>query len=463
MENAIIIIYLLVVLLVGVWAGKGITGLKEYATAGKSFGSLIIFATLSASFIGGGFSLGNAEKVFLIGVSNIVALWGFSLKEILVAKYIAPRMIRYPEAISVGDIIEPHYGKNARIFTGIFGVMLCAGILGAQVGAIGYIFDLFLEIGRFWGIIIGCGIVITYATIGGMKSVIWTDVIQFVVLAIGIPLTLFMGIEYAGGWEDMVKRIPEAHLSLPTEPLAILTLVALFITFLLGETLVPPYIQRLLIGKTSKDVSRGTLFSGLFSIPFFAITGLIGIVALSINPDINANYAMPYVIKEALHPVMQGIVIAAIISIVMSSADSFLNAASIAFINDIVKPIKKVPLSHEKELSYARGVTLFVGILAVIFALSIESIIGILIYAYNFWAPTVLIPLAAAILGFYVSTNRFIVGATTGITFTLVWNMLLSAPLGIDGLVIGALGNMLAFFSIEKDKARVYKEATKMV
>ncbi|MCG8341210.1 MAG: sodium:solute symporter family protein, partial [Chlorobiales bacterium] len=122
LQEIIIIAYLLLVLLVGLWAGKGVSGLKDYAIAGKSFGPLVIFATLSASFIGGGFSMGNAEKVFLIGITNIIALWGFSLKEILVALFIAPRMERYPEAISVGDIMELHYGRGARIFSGVFGV-----------------------------------------------------------------------------------------------------------------------------------------------------------------------------------------------------------------------------------------------------------------------------------------------------------------------------------------------------
>ncbi len=107
MQNSIVIIYLSAVLLVGILAGRKITGLKEYAVAGKSFGAMVIFATLSASFIGGGFSMGNAEKVFLIGIANIVALWGFSLKEVLVALFIAPRMKHYPDAISVGDIMEP--------------------------------------------------------------------------------------------------------------------------------------------------------------------------------------------------------------------------------------------------------------------------------------------------------------------------------------------------------------------
>ncbi|ABB23786.1 sodium:solute symporter family protein [Pelodictyon luteolum] len=448
MQNIIVIVYLAIVLIVGLLAGRGIKNLKDYAVAEKSFGSMVIFATLSASFIGGGFSMGNAEKVFLIGIANIIALWGFSLKEILVATFIAPRMERYPDAISVGDIMEPHYGKGARIFSGIFGVALCAGILGAQIGAMGYIFNLFLGIDRTTGILIGCGIVIAYATFGGMRSVVWTDVIQFIVLTIGIPLTLYFGIQKAGGWEAMTAKIPATHLQLPGEPGAMISLGALFLTFLLGETLVPPYVQRLLIGKSTGHVSRGTMMSGLFSIPFFAVTGLIGLVALALDPSINPNLAMPYVIKASLHPVAQGFVIAAVISIIMSSADSFLNGAAIAFSNDIVRPLQKTPAAPETELMLARLTTLAVGVISIVFALSIESLLDILIYAYNFWAPTVLVPLGAAILGFRATRRRFIAGAAAGIMMALVWNNLLSAPFHVDGLVIGCLSNMAVFFAV---------------
>lgn len=448
MELVIIVLYLVLILAVGLMAGRGITNLKDYAVGGKSFNSMIIFATLSATFIGGGFSMGNAEKVFLVGIANIVALWGFSFKEILVAAFIAPRMARYPDAISVGDIMEPHYGRGARIFSGIFGIALCAGILGAQVGAMGYIFNLFLGMDRVTGILIGCGIVIAYATFGGMRAVIWTDVIQFVVLAIGIPLTLYFGISHAGGWEAMAARIPAEHLLISTEPAALLSLGALFLTFMLGETMVPPYLQRLMIGRSSRDTTRGTLFSALFSIPFFAITGTIGLVALALDPALNPNLAMPYVIKVALHPVMQGFVIAAVISIIMSSADSFLNSASIAFINDIVRPLKTTPMEHSTELMLARLTTFAVGVLSIVFAISIDSLLDILIYAYNFWAPTVLVPLAAAILGFRATRRRFVAGALAGITMALLWNNMFHNPYAIDGLVIGFLSNMAVFFAV---------------
>ena len=79
LDYIIIIFYLSVVLLVGLWSGKGMKTLQEFSVSHRSYGSMVIFATLSASFIGGGFSIGNAEKVFRFGIVNIVALWGFSL------------------------------------------------------------------------------------------------------------------------------------------------------------------------------------------------------------------------------------------------------------------------------------------------------------------------------------------------------------------------------------------------
>ncbi len=445
MDNIIVIVYLFIILLVGIGAGKGVNNLTQFSVAGRSFKSAVIFATLSASFIGGGFSLGNAEKVFLFGIVNIFALWGFSLKEIMVAKFIAPQMDKYKTAISVGDIIEIHYGKVAKLVTGFFSVIVCAGILGAQVGSIGYIFNVFLNVPQIYGIFIGCGIVIIYSTIGGMRSVIFTDIIQFVVLSIGIPLTLVIGLNKVGGFEAITAAVPAEHFTFLGGHKAILAFVSLFLTFVLGETLVPPYVQRLFLAKNKRYTIRGTLWSGLFSIPFFAITGGLGLIALTLNPNLDPNLSMPFVIKEVLPIGLRGVIIAGVISIVMSSADSFLNAASVAFINDIVIPLKKTNLKSNQELFAARFINLFVGIVSIIFAIKIKSILDILIYSYNFWSPIVLVPLVAAILGAKANITSFVTGAIAGIAGVVAWNFILHNPGEIDGLIIGIICNGLAF------------------
>jgi len=445
-DNIIVILYLLIILFVGIWAGKGINSLTQFSVAGRSFKSMVIFATLSASFIGGGFSMGNAEKVFLFGIVNIFALWGFSLKEILVARFIAPRMAAYQSAISVGDIMGFHYGRTAKIITGIFSVIVCAGILGAQIGSIGYIFKVFLNIPQIYGIMIGCGIVIIYSTVGGMRSVVFTDVIQFIVLSVGIPLTFFIGLQKVGGISAVTAAAPLSHFTFPGGYKTILAFISLFLTFLLGETLVPPYVQRLLLSNNTRNIRNGTLWSGLFSIPFFAITGGIGLIALTLNPELNPNLSMPFVIKEVLPTGLRGLVIAGVISIVMSSADSFLNAASISCINDVVKPLSKTKINQQQELFAVRFINLFVGVISIIFAIKIKSILDILIYSYNFWSPIVLIPLVAAILGIKTPRKSFFAGAFAGIVGVVIWNFILDNPRGIDGLIIGILCNSSVFF-----------------
>lgn len=441
-DNFIILIYLLGVMTIGLWAGRNVKDLAEYSVAGRSYPALIVFATLSASFIGGGFTLGNAEKVFAIGVINIVALWGFSLKEILVAKFIAPRMHHFPHAISVGDVMEKDYGTWGKVVSGVFSVFLCAGILGAQIGGMGYIFNVFLDIPVWVGIFVGTGIVMLYDTIGGMRAVVATDIVQFVVLAIGIPLCLYLGIRHVGGVSVLISQVPPDHLNIFSN-ITSWQFLSLFLTFLLGETLVPPYVQRLFVGKDSSHTAKGTLWSGLFSIPFFAITGMIGLVALAMKPDLNPNLSLPYVVQQVLPVGIQGLVVAGIISVVMSSADSFLNSASVAFTNDIVEPFKKE--KNKNGLFTARIATLITGSLAIVFAIKIKSILDILIYAYNFWAPIIMIPLAATLLGVRATTRTFLAGAIAGISGVFIWNHLLGKPGGFDGLIIGVFCNIIVF------------------
>lgn len=446
-NTVILIIYLLVIIVIGVISGRKVKNIVDFAVAGRNYGTLIIFCTLSASFIGGGFSTGNAEKVFIYGIANIVFLFGFSLQVILVSLFIAPKMDLYKDAITAGDIIGRHYGRDAKVLTGVLSSVICAGILGAQVGAIGYIFNVFLGLPRMWGILLGCSVVIFYSTLGGMKAVVASDVFQFVILSIGIPLTLILSIIHAGGIRNIVFNVPHSHFSLMGDSFTIIPFLSLLFTFFIGETLVPPYVQRLLMSDSAKKTAKGTLYSGLFSVPFFTITGLIGLVALSMEPGLNPNLALPYVIKTALPLGIGGIVIAAMLSIIMSSADSFLNSASVSIVNDIILPLKKRSINDITQLRMAKIANLAVGVFSVIFAIKIESIIEILIYSYNFWAPVIIVPLVSAIIGLKVDKRHFIAGLAGGVLVYFISTFYLSSIIPMDNMIFGFLGNLFFFYA----------------
>ena len=444
-DQAIVVAYLLLVLGIGLWAGRGLRTLRDFSVVHQQYPSLVVFATLAASFIGGGFSSGNAAKVFVFGIANIVALWGFSLKELLIAAFVAPRTGPFRDCISVGGIMHRQYGRAGQVITGLLGVLVCAGITGAQVGAMGAVFNTFLGTSRMMGIIIGCSIVIAYSTVGGMKAVVMTDVLQFLLLSIGMPLALWLGVRHVGGIDSLIQSVPAGHMKLFSENMTPIALASLFLSFVLGETLVPPYAQRLLLGRNARATAEGSLYAGLFSIPFFAVTGMLGLVALAIRPDLDSNQALPFVVNTLLPVGLRGLVVAGVISIVMSSADSFLNAASVSLICDVINPLRKTELSDRKGLWVAKITTLLVGLGAVVFAIKIENVLDILLFTYNFWAPVVLVPLVAVLLGVRANTKTFLVGAFCGVATLSIWHWLLKDPQGVDGLVVGVLANLVAF------------------
>ncbi|MBL4647641.1 MAG: sodium:solute symporter family protein [Gammaproteobacteria bacterium] len=433
-------------------SSKHTHSLDQFSVGRRSFNSFAIFASLSATFIGGGYTLGNAAKVFHLGMFYAFALLGFSLKEILVGLFIAPRMAAYRDCLSIGDIMSRHYGTAAKVITGIFSVLICTGIVGAQVGAIGAIFRAFFHINELWGILIGFAVIIVYSALGGMRAVVYTDILQFLILAVGIPLVFVLGIYYVGGFTAIIHKLPQAHVFFWHDSHTLLPFVFLFITFMLGETLVPPYVQRLLMAKHTWQTRRAIVASGLLSIPFFLIAGGIGLIALLINPQLNANLALPFVVETVLPGFLRGFVIASLLAIIMSSAAGFLNAAAVSLVNDIIKPLKP-QIKPMTLLSLAKASVFAIGASSMIFALAIKNVLDILLYAYNFWSPIILVPLLALLFNIKVKSWHFFIGASAGLVGMLVWSFAFEQIYHVSAIIIGILCNLL-FFSGAKQCIR---------
>lgn len=434
---------LLITLFVGLYAGRNIKNIKSFAIGAQKYGFFAVFATLSASYIGGGYTFGISEKVFQFGIVSAFCLFGFSIQQILVSQFIVPRISSYRHAISAGDIMENFYGKWGRILTGFTGALVCMGITGAQVSATGYVFQLFIGIDQATGILIGCGIVLIYAVFGGIKAVVATDILQFCILIIAIPLAFLYGYLYVGNLDNLIHSIPSTHLSFPGT-LSWIEIISLSLSLLLGEALVPPYIQRLFIGKNTKVTRRSILASGIMSIPFFLLAGGIGLIALSIQPDLNPHMSLPFVVNTVLPVGLRGFAIAGIICVIMSSADSFLNASAISIVHDIIKPLKKNKLSSKNELSLTRLATLIIGVGAIAFALCIKSVLDILLYSYMFWAPIILIPFVFGLFGRKISLKQLLCTSVAGSLSVIIWNIFFKNT-DIDGLIIGVFFNFIVF------------------
>lgn len=443
LDIAIVAIYVLLLVVMSLRGGRGMQSAADFAASGGRYGTAVIFATMAASYVGGGYSSGNAAGAFEHGISTTLALFGFSLSMVVIGKWIAPGADRFRGEATVGGIIGRCYGRPARILTGIFSFLCCAGVVGAQVETMGIVFQVLLGIPPTFGSLLGCCVVLIYSTFGGMQSVIVADILQFALLAVGMPVLLAAGLYRAGGLEEVLACLPPEYLN-PFNGTTPAGFVSLFCCMMLGEALVPPYTQRLLIGKNSRSTARGTVLSGLFSIPFFVITGLIGLTAYVLEASSQAATAMPELIRAVLPTGVRGVVMAAMVSIMLSAADSFLNSASISLVCDTLMPLRP-GMTGRQQLRALRLTNLLTGIAAVAVSYAVPDVFGILILAYSFWSPLVLVPLAAGFLGVRSNGRAFRYALLTGLVLTVMWNFVLGKPFGIDGSVIGVLGNLAVF------------------
>ena len=300
----------------------------------------ILLATLSATLIGGGTAMGIAEKAFSVGVIFIIVISGAAINQLLVSYFIAPKVGKYYGMLSTGEIVQSMYGKSGQVITGLAAVMISVGFAGTQISAMGYIFNYFLGLPYYLGILIGCGVVVVYSVTGGIRSVVATDLFQFLVLVIAIPMACNVALNYAGGFSAVFAAIPEKNLSLALSTDEYIKYFFLFLTFVFLGAFYPSYIQRLLISRDIKQAVHATRLNAFVSIPSYLILGLIGFIVLAIKPDLDANLALPYLINSILPVGIKGLAVAGLLAIVMSTADSELNIAGISAIHDVVNPLR---------------------------------------------------------------------------------------------------------------------------
>ena len=102
-------------------------------------------------------------------------------------------------------------------------------------------------------------------------------------------------------------------------------------------------------------------------------------------------------------------------------------------------------MSDKNQLRWLRGVNLATGLGAVLLAFVVPDIFSILVLAYSFWCPLILVPLAAALLGIRSTGRAFRYALLAGLLSSLLWNYALGKPWGVDGAIVGMACNFLVF------------------
>jgi SSS family solute:Na+ symporter len=176
----------------------------------------------------------------------------------------------------------------------------------------------------------------------------------------------------------------------------------------------------------------------------FAAMGIIGLMSVILFPDIDSNAALPHLIKHSLPPILKGIAISGLIATIMSSADSLLHVAGVSVVEDLILPFR-ANMIEKTKLKYVRFLTIIMALLALIISFSFKDIFSIIVFAFSFWAPTILVPFIFMLYGQTFEKKELIFGVILGLTMVFGWSFFLKEITGLSGFIPGTLSNLLFF------------------
>ena len=404
MDLAIIIVYFLVLVAIGtyVYRKRQASSNDGFFVANRSGTTLFIVGSLCATFIGSSVVVGMAGRGYNMGLPG--AWWLLvGTVGLLITGFFLARKIRRYGLYTLPELVEKQYGSMAGLATSILVVVAWIAIIAAQVLAAGKILDVLLPLELSQLMAIAASVFVLYTVLGGQYSVIRTDLVQFGILTVGILISLILVLVELDGFSGLHDGL--ASLDLASEyysfPLnadfgwysLIVFLVLTGSTYVVG----PDIYSRLFCARDESVARKSALWAGVIAIPVAFIIVLIGMGAKVLYPDIPSEQAFPTVIDNLLPVGVAGLVAAAMLAAIMSSADTVLLTTGTILTQDIYRRFDP-DMSERKSLILSRVFVVVLGVLALIVALELKGIISSLLLAYTVFTSGIVVPVVA---GFY--------------------------------------------------------------
>lgn len=448
-DTAIVFLYLISILSVGIYHKSKLVNFSNYASIHDKFATSKIFlvATIFVSSVGGATTFGIAEKAFAGDISYTYGLILAIPIDLLIATYIVPQITKHYGAESIGDIVGKYYGKTGRFIAGMTSIIVSVGFVAAQISVSGYIFQYILKINYIEGVILSYAIVIIYTTIGGIQSVIFTNLLQFFAMMVAIPIIAISGLNKVGLLE-FIRQIPPdkayfVHNDSFSYELFVNTLTAMLGFYVMN--LYPHFIQRTLINKDSHATRKAIYIkSSIYGI-FLLIVTINGLIAYNLYPWHPSNLALPYLIDQIIPSGLKGLVIVGMLAAVMSTADSDLNITTITLVKDILNPMFNIQ-NQKKLLLIARIANVIIGSLAIIISLRFNNVIDLVVFITGFWGPVILVPLVFALFDITIVKIMMVISGIGGAVTFLIWEIFIAHQFyGLRGVFVGTMASLIIF------------------
>ena len=420
------VIYFVALIIIGVhfWRIKDRDSMEDYILGGRSFGPYVSAMSAQASDMSGWLLMGLPGSIVLAGLGQAWIGIGLLIGSYCSWLFVAKRLRKH-SVVSKNSLTMPEFFSNRfadhkgylRIVCAVIILFFFTIYVGSGFKSCGIVMEMLLDdIGMQIGIIVGGAVIILYTFLGGYKALCWTDFFQailMVVVIVAVPFCIIGDVGWdtiTSGWDNMVNQIVsipadgklynlEGYTSLfYNEGVAISAVVIISgLVWGLGYFGMPHIVVRYMsIRKVSeiKVARRVSLIWGILALSFVCLVGVMAGVYLPIEGiDIfnttayDSEYVFMYTAQklfETTAPFILGVVFAAILAAIMSTASSQLLVSASSITNDVLAKSDRVHISQTNLMWLARGIVVVISVIGMCLALfANDNIMGLVSYAWS--------------------------------------------------------------------------------
>jgi len=431
----IVVGFLILTFLVGSFFYKWVGDPDDYYVAGRQLTPFILAAVITATNVNLYSFVGQAGIAYNHGIAILWQTWTGNMALVFAGLFIIPIMRRL-RVRTIPEFLGIRYNKSVRMLVGFLwvfrlafwlGVVLYTAVVAAQAitGISSYIFWIFAF----------AIITIIYTVLGGMWSVAFTDVIQFVFMLGGALIVLPMAMAAVGWMPGLIENLPAGHMDLVRETGTYnwKFILAIFLLGIEWASVDQGLLQRAFGAQNTRTVAKGLVLAGIITTPFALLWNLPGLAASVLYPGLqNPDQAIPTLLSQMLPPVILGLVVCGLLSSQLSTISGNLNGVATLFTNDIYENMRKRKATDKEVLFIARVMTFLIGLFMIGFAFLVP-VMGGAVEAY------------LTIIGI-MDMPLFIVG----ILYGLLWKRATSQA-AIIGYLAGAIAGVIGKFGYMMD------------
>lgn len=441
-HGACVLLYLVALIAVGLRKAHGIKTQEDFSLAGRGLGAWVLSGTLLATWIGTGSLFGNAEEALRVGTAAfILPLAGAA--GILALYFLAGR-VRSTGAITVQDILEERFGPVARVLGTL--TLLSAYIIivsyqyRAGAAVVGYLLP---DVSPGLLLPLVAAFVIVYTALAGMQSVARTDVVNGVLMTVGILLALAFAVSAAGGPAEVLALAREGGLgtragrggtgavaSRGYSVAEILSVLLPSFLLLLGDANMH---QRFFSAQSAAAARRSAIgmFFGVLileiAIIALALAGGVLVSGGQISEPSNPGHVIVHLAFAApngvpLLPLPLGALLAAtVLAVIVSTADSYLLAPATALVRDILQRFLRPDLGERQLVSASRLTVIALGLIALALAYLSERFFNVALFAYTLYGAGITPALLAALFWRRARPAAAVASMVTGVAVAIGW------------------------------------------